>query len=58
MDEKKQNSSTIAGVVFVGCFLIGLGLGILYNLTVVGLFLGMGVGFVSMGIIWAYFKQK
>ena len=58
MDEKKQNSSTIAGVVFVGCFLIGLGLGILYNLTVVGLFLGMGVGFVSMGLIWAYFKQK
>ncbi len=58
MDEKKQNSSTIAGVVFVGCFLIGLGFGILYNLTVVGLFLGMGVGFVSMGVIWAYFKNK
>ena len=58
MDEKKQNSSTIAGVVFVGCIFIGLGLGLLYNATATGILLGMGTGFIAMGVIWSYFKQK
>ena len=58
MDEKKQNTSTIAGVVFVGCIFIGLGLGLLYNATATGILLGMGIGFIAMGVIWSYFKQK
>jgi len=53
MDKKKNNSSTIGGVVFVGFLFIGLALGMLYNNTAVGILLGLGVGFVAMGIIWA-----
>ena len=53
MDKKKNNSSTIGGVVFVGFMFIGLALGMLYNNTAVGILLGLGVGFVAMGIVWA-----
>lgn len=53
MDKKKNNSSTIGGVVFVGFMFIGLAMGMLYNNTAVGILLGLGVGFVAMGIVWA-----
>lgn len=58
MDDKTKNTSTIAGVIFVGCMMIGLGLGILYNKTAVGILLGMGIGFIAMGGVWALFRQK
>ena len=57
MDKKKQ-TSTIAGVVFVGCMFIGLGLGMLYHKTAIGIMLGLGVGFISMGIFWAIMSRK
>jgi hypothetical protein len=38
--------------------MIGLGLGILYNKTAVGILLGMGIGFIAMGGVWALFRQK
>lgn len=53
MEKKKNNSSTIGGVVFVGFMFIGLAIGMLYNNTAVGILLGLGVGFVAMGIVWA-----
>ena len=58
MDQKMKNSSAIGGVVFVGCMFIGLGLGMFYHHLVVGLMLGMGIGFVAMGVVWAIFRQK
>lgn len=51
-DKKKENKFDAAGgVVFVGCMFIGMGLGFYYNQLPVGLFVGMGVGFLGMGII-------
>lgn len=58
MDKKKNLSSTIAGVVFVGCMFIGLGLGMLYNKTAIGIMIGLGVGFIAMGIVWALAGKK
>jgi hypothetical protein len=39
-----------AGVIFVGCLLLGLAAGLLTGQTAVGLLGGLGVGFVAMGI--------
>jgi hypothetical protein len=42
-----------AGVVFVGCLLIGLAAGLLTGQTAVGILGGLGVGFVALGIVRA-----
>lgn len=57
MDKKKQ-TSTVAGVVFVGCMFIGIGLGMLYHRTAIGTMLGMGVGFIAMGLVWAIMSRN
>lgn len=56
MDEKKKRVSTVGGVLFTGCMFIGLGLGFYFSHIVVGLFIGMGVGFVAMGLTWLLMK--
>lgn len=58
MSTKRDNKSSIGGIVFVGCMFIGLALGMLYNRTSIGVLLGMGIGFVAMGAIWAYYGRK
>ncbi len=56
MENETKNRSTIGGVVFVGCIIIGLGLGFLYQNIVVGVLLGVGGGFVAMGAVWAIMR--
>ena len=58
MEEKKKTTPIIAGVTFVGFMFIGLGLGILYNETVIGIMLGMGAGFLAMAAVYAFRKAK
>lgn len=58
MDNKMKTTSTIAGLIFVGCMFIGLGLGFYFNMIPIGLFIGMGVGFIGMGIVYAILRQK
>ena len=41
----------ISGVVFVGCLLLGMGIGFAVGNVVVGLFIGLGVGFLAMAIV-------
>jgi len=56
MDENKKRISTIGGVLFIGCMFIGFGLGFYFNRVPTGLFIGMGVGFIAMGLTWAFMK--
>ena len=57
MDKKeKSKSDTVGGFVFVGPLMIGIGLGIYYNQTAVGVLVGLGVGFIFYGIIKALMK--
>jgi len=58
MDDKMKNSSAIGGVIMVGCMFVGLGLGMYYHHIAEGLFIGLGAGFVAMGVVWAFFRQK
>jgi len=51
-DEKEKTPKKgIAGVVFVGIMMIGMAIGFLLENMVVGLFGGMGVGFLAMAIV-------
>ncbi|MBU0498348.1 MAG: hypothetical protein KKG04_10410 [Candidatus Thermoplasmatota archaeon] len=58
MNEKKDSSKadTAGGLVFIGSLLIGLGLGIYYNIMAVGLLVGLGVGFILFGLVKAFMK--
>ncbi|MFH1319966.1 MAG: hypothetical protein ABII90_04845 [Bacteroidota bacterium] len=50
--ENKKLGAKIGGVVFTGCLFIGLGVGKYLGHTSIGLFIGMGIGFLLMGAIW------
>lgn len=56
--KNKKSSSAIGGVVFIGCMFIGGGIGMLNNATQIGGAIGMGVGFIAMGAVWAYYRNK
>jgi hypothetical protein len=50
-DEKQKSSrSGVSGLVFVGCILIGLALGMVFGNVAVGVLGGLGAGFIAMGI--------
>ena len=53
--KKKQDTH---GLVFVACLFIGLGFGFALDNVVVGLFLGMGAGFLAMFITKAIMDKK
>ena len=59
MAEKKEKSKsdTVGGLVFVGPLLIGIGLGIYFNQTAVGVLVGLGVGFILFGLVKAIMKE-
>lgn len=51
-DTKKESKWSGAGsYVFLGCMFVGIGLGMFFDNTGVGIMIGMGVGFVGMGLI-------
>lgn len=60
MDENKQQKQkqkqTIGGIIFTGCMFIGFGLGFYFHQIPVGIFIGMGVGFVAMGLTMIFMK--
>lgn len=51
MENDNKNKSKIGGIVFVGCLFIGLALGMYFNNTGVGVLMGLGVGFLAMGLV-------
>ena len=46
-----QVGKGIGGLVFVGCLMLGFAIGFLTENIVVGLFGGLGVGFLAMAIV-------
>ena len=56
MEKEKRETkvSIVGGLVFVGAFMIGLALGIFYDIVAVGTLMGLGVGFVLFGLVWAF----
>jgi hypothetical protein len=56
-NKDKSKSDTAGGLVFVGPLMIGIGLGIYYNITAVGVLVGLGVGFILFGLVKALMKE-
>ena len=54
---EKSKSDTVGGLVFVGPLMIGIGLGIYFNQTAVGVLVGLGVGFILFGLVKALMKE-
>jgi hypothetical protein len=54
MATSKQDSMRkgISGLVFVGCLMLGMAVGFLVGNIVVGLFGGLGIGFITMYIAY------
>ncbi len=60
MTEKKKSGTAIGGIVLVGCLLIGAGIGNMSDKIEVGAstLIGLGVGFIAMATIWAYYRNR
>ena len=54
--QKLKQKQTVGGILFVGCMFIGFGLGFYFYQIPVGLFIGMGVGFIAMGLTMVLMK--
>jgi hypothetical protein len=50
-DKQELKRKGISGLVFVGCLMIGLAIGLLIGNIAVGLLGGLGVGFIAMAIV-------
>ena len=57
-NEKKKIENRIGGVVFVGCLMLGIGIGLIKHVVQIGALIGMGVGFIAMAAVWAYYAKK
>jgi hypothetical protein len=53
MDSEKQKPDRkgASGLVFVGCLMLGLAIGLLTGYVAAGLIGGLGVGFIAMAIV-------
>ena len=49
-DGKETKKPGLGSFIFVGCLIIGLGIGIGFNLMPAALIIGFGIGFIAMGI--------
>ena len=51
MNKSNNTSWMSSSLLLPGCKFTGMGIGMLFNATQVGLFIGMGAGFITIGII-------
>ena len=49
--EKDKSSKKAGGLLFVGCMFIGMAMGWYYGAYQIGMFGGMGIGFILMAVV-------
>ena len=51
MEQINEKNETLSWAVFMGSMFIGMGVGAYFGQTGIGLFIGMGVGYIASAII-------
>ncbi len=49
--EAKKEAQKVGGLLFVGCMFLGMAGGWYFDKMVMGLFCGMGIGFIMMAVV-------
>ena len=49
--KKRRKEDKGEDIIFVGGLFIGLGFGMIYGMVAQGVLIGMGIGFIAMGIV-------
>ena len=49
--EKKKMANNVGGLLFVGCMFLGMAGGWYFGKMTMGLFAGMGLGFIMMAVV-------
>lgn len=49
--ESKKASRSVGGLLFTGCMFLGMAGGWYFGNMLIGLFAGMGVGFIMMAVV-------
>jgi len=57
-DDQKKATQKAAGLLFVGCMFIGMAAGFYFGRVPMGLFGGMGIGFIMMAVVWMSAANK
>lgn len=57
-EEKKKNARKVSGYLFVGSMFIGMAAGWYFGRFNVGLFAGMGIGFILSAVAYASINNK
>lgn len=56
--DNQKSASKISGLLFVGSMFIGMALGSYFDDMRIGIFSGMGVGFVLSAVVYASYRNK
>lgn len=49
--EAKKSKDSRPGLAFVGCLMLGIGVGLYFGRPDVGTLIGLGVGFIAMALL-------
>ena len=58
LKNKEDNASNVGGVAFVGCIILGTGIGLLAGNPGPYSVIGVGVGFIVMAIVSSLARKK
>jgi len=56
--EKSTSKNEVTGYIFVGCIVTGMGISFALGNMPVGLFIGLGVGFITRGLMQHKASQR
>jgi len=57
-NEAKKTAQKVGGLLFVGCMFLGMAAGWYFGRLTIGMFGGMGIGFIMMAVVWMSAANK
>lgn len=57
-NEKDKSPKKIGDLLFIGCMFLGMAAGWYFGKFLVGMFAGMGIGFILRAVVIANYRNK